>query len=298
MKTRIIVIPIIIAILFLGISLNIQQAFAQDIYESPHLRVVFELEDFYKEFVYGDNFLVEGYVEENHGLTKVGNAVITIFLEWPNSTKSILIETSADDVGDFSVPIHISTDFVVGKYNLYAEPSALGYQAQLENDKKTIEFFVVKEKQGLLKSPLKQIKNGIPWYEITCNEDKVIVLKTTNHPACVNFDSAIKLYKRGWATNMENGVWNEWANNTVREYFDSKIAPMYNVKESSIKVSAIASRDSLPPHLTVELQFTSIDLQEQMKDHLFWFGVSQGDNINNIFEIGKDGQKNEIRIER
>ena len=147
-------------------------------------------------------------------------------------------------------------------------------------------------------SPLKQFRAGFAWYNIKCNDNNVIVLKTNNNPACVNFDSAIKLYKRGWATNMDNDVWYTWASKIVRGYFDSKIVPKYNVEENSVTIGITASRESLPPLLTVAVQFSSIDIHGKKQDHLLWFGVEGGDNISKILEIGKDGQQKEMKIER
>lgn len=152
---------------------------------------------------------------------------------------------------------------------------------------------------GLL-SPLQQFKAGASWFEIKCAEDKVIILKTDERPACVNFETAIILYKRGVASNMENTVWYDWAKKAVKEYFETKLAKSYNVEENSTVIGLVGVRESLPPLITMGLRFTSVDVEERQKtEHQFWFGINNGDNIEKILELGSNGEtKREIRIER
>jgi hypothetical protein len=149
-------------------------------------------------------------------------------------------------------------------------------------------------------TPLKQFEAGIRWFDVVCPENKVVVVKTTGFPACVGFDTAIKLYKRGWAENMENDVWTEWAKKIVQEYFETKIAKSHNIEENSTMIGLVGVRESLPPLITIGLRFTSVDVEEhQRTEHQFWFGINNGDNIEKILELGKDGEtKTEIPIER
>ena len=149
-------------------------------------------------------------------------------------------------------------------------------------------------------SPLKQFKSGLSWFEIKCAEDKVIILKTDERTACVNFESAITLYKRGVASNMENNVWYDWAQKAVKEYFETKLAKSYNIEENSTVIGLVGVRESLPPLITMGLRFTSVDVEEHQKtEHQFWFGINHGDHIEKILELGKDGEtKTEIPIER
>ena len=49
-------------------------------------------------------------------------------------------------------------------------------------------------------SPLKQLKAGISIDDIQCKEDLVLVMKSSNSsPACVQLNTAEKLFSRGWA---------------------------------------------------------------------------------------------------
>ncbi len=171
--------------------------FAQEFYESPNLIAIIELENFSKpSFEHGDSLAVKGYVMENHGLTKVGNSTIIFFLEWPNATKTILQQIKTNQSGDFSLMIPISSEFVAGRYIITAEPSGLGYQAQLENDRKTLEIFVGKTER--LVAPLKQIKLGIPFDEISCKDGLQLEQKYDGRPACLKPESIPKLVERGW----------------------------------------------------------------------------------------------------
>lgn len=149
-------------------------------------------------------------------------------------------------------------------------------------------------------TPLQQFRSGVSWFEIKCAEDKVIVLKSNEHPACVNFESAIKLYKRGAVSNMENAVWYDLAKKIVQNYFEDKLAHMYNIEENSTMIGLVGVRESLPPLITIGLRFTSVDVEEHQKtEHQFWFGVNNGDNIEKILELGSDGEmKTEIPIEK
>jgi len=149
-------------------------------------------------------------------------------------------------------------------------------------------------------SPLQQSKSGVSWFDVKCAEDKVIVLKRNEQPSCVNFESAIRLYKRGIASNMENDVWYKWAKKAVQEYFEAKLVKSYNIEENSTSLGIAGVRESLPPYITIELRFTAVDVEEHQKtEQQFWFGVNNGDNIERILELGSDGKtKKEMPVER
>ncbi len=148
-------------------------------------------------------------------------------------------------------------------------------------------------------SPRQQFASGTRWFDVACTDDLVIVLKLNGLPACVSFDTATTLYKSGWAQSMENKVWYDWAKKASLQYFDSKIAKTYNILDNSTLASFVASRESLPPFITIQVQFTSVDAEEQKTNHIFWFGVSRGDNIDKILKLNNDGTtKKEIQVER
>ncbi|MBS3926926.1 MAG: hypothetical protein KGZ34_09610 [Nitrosarchaeum sp.] len=195
----------LVLIWFIGIT---QISYGEEFYESPNLIAVIEKENLLKSsFEYGDVIIVNGYVMENHGLTKVGNAKIIFSLMWPNNTKIVLEEKFANESGDFSLLIPISSNFIAGKYHLIAEPFWLGYQPTLESKKKILEFFVSPDKHDLIMSPLKQFKSGVRIDQIQCNEGFVVALKSSNgNPSCVKRESLEKLRERGWTEPLGDVV--------------------------------------------------------------------------------------------
>ena len=46
--------------------------------------------------------------------------------------------------------------------------------------------------------PLKQIPAGISYENVICKEGLSLIVKNAGYPACVTFDTAIKLEERGW----------------------------------------------------------------------------------------------------
>lgn len=59
-------------------------------------------------------------------------------------------------------------------------------------------------------SPLKQFKSGIPIEEIKCKPEFMLVIKNENNlPACVKWDSAVKLNARNWTVSMWLGAGGE-----------------------------------------------------------------------------------------
>ena len=182
--------------------LIIPQAAAQEFMESPHLKVIMEFkntDESIPRFKHGDVIEVVGYVEENHGLTKVGNVSINFFLSGLDGDKFIVEDILTDENGNFSVSISLKNP-TIGKYFLTAEPTGLGYQNQLDSQKQTLEFFLVPHSL----SPLKQFNTGIPIDEIKCKENLLLVIKSSNgNPACVTTNTKDKLMERGWAINPD-----------------------------------------------------------------------------------------------
>lgn len=54
--------------------------------------------------------------------------------------------------------------------------------------------------------PLKQFKAGIPLDEIKCRESLILVQKYNGLPACVKYDSAVKLNSRNWVKSFWGGA--------------------------------------------------------------------------------------------
>jgi hypothetical protein len=58
-----------------------------------------------------------------------------------------------------------------------------------------------------IRPPLKQFKDGITIQEIHCKENLIRVIKSSNgYPACVKYDSAVKLTGRGWTQSFWIGA--------------------------------------------------------------------------------------------
>ena len=55
-------------------------------------------------------------------------------------------------------------------------------------------------------SPLKQYKSGIPIEEIKCRESLILVQKYNGLPACIKYDSAVKLNSRNWIKSFWVGA--------------------------------------------------------------------------------------------
>ncbi len=191
-------------ILVLLVSLIvINPAIAEEFIESPNLKVIMELANTVEapqtNFKKGDVVKVSGYVEENHGLTKVGNVSIDFFIEWPNGDKIIIAEdVLTDENGSFVISIWLTDDYVIGKYSLTADPTGSGYQKQLNIDKQSLQFYLVEVSDGLLQSPLKQFKSGVLLNEIQCKKNLVFGLKNNGNPICVKPYSIHQLGLRGY----------------------------------------------------------------------------------------------------
>lgn len=52
-------------------------------------------------------------------------------------------------------------------------------------------------------APLQQIQNGISSESIKCNDNKSLIYKYNNFPACINIGTIEKLIQRGWTTTQE-----------------------------------------------------------------------------------------------
>ena len=72
-------------------------------------------------------------------------------------------------------------------------------------DHVSAEIRVYENLPDFLKPPLKQIKSGIPAYEIQCNNSLVLVTKNNGSPACLKHETKTKLVERGWA-KYEDGT--------------------------------------------------------------------------------------------
>lgn len=61
-------------------------------------------------------------------------------------------------------------------------------------------------------SPLKQFNSGIPYDEIKCKDNLVLIQKHDGTPACVTSDTVSKLSERDWSHPCPNGRFNEQRN--------------------------------------------------------------------------------------
>lgn len=128
-------------------------------------------------------------------------------------------------------------------------------------------------------SPLKQHESGTKWYEIQCNNDFVIVINRNSKPACVGFETAVKLYKRDWARNMEIDVWNTMAVNSAKEYFHEHFSQQFNVT-SEPTFGLTMTVETLPPFVTVSSKFTS----ENGTNYLLLITVTQQEKIHENYK--------------
>jgi len=63
--------------------------------------------------------------------------------------------------------------------------------------------FIVLNADAQKNSPYHQFKNGVTINDITCLEDRILVLKSSNNkPACIFPESIQKLVERGWIGNI------------------------------------------------------------------------------------------------
>jgi len=132
-------------------------------------------------------------------------------------------------------------------------------------------------------SPLKQIAKKVLPKDVVCREKLELIFKSTNNsPACVKLETAIKLYKRGWAKSMENDAWQKWAENVARNFVISNLDSQYEIIEDSLKVGNKGQRDSLPPRISVGIAFSALDENGESVNLSFDVLIIQGDKVEKV----------------
>jgi len=128
-----------------------------------------------------------------------------------------------------------------------------------------------------------QIANGISPQNIVCNPEFYLVFKATDKsPACAKFETAIKLYKRGWAKSMENDAWQKWAENVAQNFVISNLDSRYEIIEDSLKVGNKGQKDSLPPLISVGIAFSALDENGESVNLSFDVLIIQGDKVEKV----------------
>jgi len=119
--------------------------------------------------------------------------------------------------------------------------------------------------------PLKQLKLVNYFYEVKCNDNKVLIIKqNSNTPACVEQHTKEILINRGWAKNsnqmiedikkiwMEPNVDHEsLAVQITMEFIATSPTFTFDGIPNSFQISKITIDETMPPHFRIEADFDS-----------------------------------------
>lgn len=185
----------------------------------------------------GDHIIILG--------TWMSNALIQLSLIDPNDISVESAQTVPDKTGHFSLfNFTIPANAISGIWKISASSGVSHAQIPVAINSTFHNISYVGINVAKL-SPLKQLKSGIAAQNVTCSENLMLVIKTTDDSsACVKDTSIGRLVRQGW------WAWNDKVGDTVvntpeKRDFDSKSCGMLDTASSIVGTSGFV-RDTLP----------------------------------------------------
>ena len=149
-------------------------------------------------------------------------------------------------------------------------------------------------------SPLQQFKSGIKAEDVKCKQGLELILKVKDEsPACVRPDHRFVLSQRGWGSM--DLLFYKSALKTAKQFVLNSTTFKFDGVEDSLNLRIIAVRESLPPIITVQADFSSLHLgygdrtrqniTNEITNHIMWIGIN---NQTNVFSAVIDEKWDEI----
>lgn len=143
------------------------------------------------------------------GINEDSRCPIDVNCVWEGSLKAeINLINGQKNLGNHIIPLTI-TDMDAQTFDGYfirigeVEPYPISSNP-IKQSEYSVTFLVSKVKEANPEPPLKQFNMGIPINDIQCRKDLILIIKSSNSPACVKYKTAEKLLLRGWDEPIED----------------------------------------------------------------------------------------------